>query len=270
MSGHSVLRPTASAGCAEASISPPSQLSIGAVSPLKPCLHIREPSFSYGCEAIFEIQSTKQPAPALLQPASFYAGASLNSSQVLSLQDVFPTEQSSTFPIFSDTMCSSDFGRSEESKRKTQDIEEWRPMPMQTFLVDSSVIRPPDFSDNEGKVRSPYSRTGLAVQRISRLKRQPATDNRLRGLSSPSIERTGTGSSLRRTPQAKFPLHSPPKKTRSKCNFPSPFEVAYLPALHVLEQRKLTSARKPVKAQTGRRAKALTPDPRLPFYVERL
>lgn len=270
MSGHSVLRPTVAAGCVEPSISPPSQLSTGAVLALKPSLHIREPSFAYGCDAIFEIQSTKQPSPALPQPASFYAGASLNSSQVLSLQDVFPAEHLSPFPISNDTMQSSDFGRSEESYPKAQDIEEWRPMPVQTFLVDSSVIRPPDFSDNEGKPRSPYSRTGLAIQRITRLKRQPATDNRLRGLSSPSIDRTGTNSSLRRAP-AKFPLHSPPKKTRSKGNISaSPFEAAYLPSLHTLDQRRLMSIRKPVRTLVGRRTKAMTPDPRVPFYVERL
>ena len=272
MSDFSVLRPTATSGCVEASISPPSQLSICLSPSLKPSLHIREPSFSYGCESIFEIQSTKQPFPAQLQPAAFYAGASLNSSQVISPQDVFPAQQHSLFPLSNDTLCSSDFGRVEESKRKAQDVEEWKPTTVQTFLVDSSVIRPPDFSENEGKARSPYSRTGLAVQRLTRLKRQPVTDQRIRGLSSPSIDRTGTGSSLRRPPpQSKFPLHSPPKKTRSKGTIPpSPFEAAYLPSLHTLDQRRLSTIRKPIKLLAGKRVKAMTPDPRLPYYVERL
>ena len=79
-------------GPVEPSISPPSQLAESPKTDSKPTIHIREPSFSYGCEAIFEVQSTKLPV-AGKQMEAFYAGASLNSSQVLSPQDVFPVDK---------------------------------------------------------------------------------------------------------------------------------------------------------------------------------
>ena len=244
----------------ESSVSPPSSSpgsSPKAVS--KPCLLIREPSFALGCESIFEVQSTKQNGVAAGKKGLFYAGTSLNSSQLLSPQDVFPLSQ----PCDSrDMLGSTDFA----VQSNTPKVYVATKQPI-TTLFNSSVVHPPDFPDNDIRRQGVSSTRTVLAQRLGRLKKPSEGEgDRLRGVSSPSLERNGTGASLRRTPLNQAKQKAAQKRGRSRGAIFSPvefaFNSAYLPTIKTFEMKKATSQRKPVRTPASKRPKSLTPESR--------
>lgn len=232
--------------------SPPSE-------PSRP-IHIRDPSFAYDSETVFEVQSTKLPTIPCL-PNTFYTGASLNSSQVLSAAH-------SVFPVNSQeeqrdaVLCSSDFGR------RTEDPKPHRaPTKQPTAMVlGSSVIHAPDFPEEERK--GSHFRTGL-LQRYGRLKKaSDGGEERFRGLSSPHYERTSIPRKVL-TPHNKSSQRPQAKKSKVKPSSPfdTSLQTAYLPSLKTLDQKRI-AAKKSARSPVVRRIKAFTPETRLIAHIE--
>lgn len=229
-------------------------------------MHIRDPSFACDCESVFEVQSTKCPnLPSF--SAAFYTGNSLNSSQVLSPGSIFPSNSGEGGKDM--VLCSSEFGGSPEDQ-KTLKVYVATKQPAAVTL-GSSVIRPPDFPDEQRK--SPiHSRTGL-MQHYARLKKpSEGHEDRYRGVFSPKCERTFSSSGIRKvlSPHNKPPPRFQSTRPKSKAGTSSPFETqlhtAYLPSLKTLDQKRIVP-KKSARSTGGRRLKAQTPEVRLNAYV---
>lgn len=230
--------------------------------------HIRDPSFSYDSESVFEVQSTKSPTlPSL--PCAFYTGASLNSSQVLSAQIVFPANTQEE--LREAVLCSSDFGqRCGDQKPQKIFVATKQPVAM---VLGSSVIHPPDFPEDEERRGANHSRTGI-LQRYGRLKKtSDGNEERFRGLSSPHYERTLSTLAPRKvlTPHNKLSQRPQSKRPKAKGLLSSPFDTpihtAYLPSLKTLDQKRMVT-KKSARSPAVRRLKAFTPEARLTAHID--
>jgi len=222
--------------------------------------HIRDPSFAYDSEAVFEVQSTKSPTLPCL-PNTFYTGTSLNSSQVLSVaHSVFPVHS----PEDQTVLCSSDFGRRTEDPKPHRVLVAKQQAAM---VLGSSVIHAPDFPEEERK-GSGHFRTEL-LQRYGRLKKaSDGNEERFRGLSSPHYERPSVPRKVL-TPHNKSSQRPQAKKSKVKpiSPFDTSLQTAYLPSLKTLDQKRI-AAKKSARSPAVRRIKALTPETRLTAHIE--
>ena len=253
---------------ADLSISPPS-VTFQVMKTVQPPAHIRDPSFSYGDEAVFEVQPLRQASP-LAAVSLFYAGASLNNSQILTPQEVFPLVERQN-GTKGDVYRSSEFGQNPEPLCKPA-LTHTAVKPVSLgLLMNSSVVHPPQFPETEVKAKITSTRSG-AVQRFGRLKKLiEGVEDRRRGISIPTFDRVGTASGPRKllTPQNRSIYRSTPKKGKPKGLNISPLEVAlntaYLPSIRTPDPKR-TTLKKTGKSAAGKRPRLLTPESLLPGY----